>query len=243
MEYWTLQEEKVLKKEYNNGASYRQISEFILRECDKVRTIDSIDKHVRKLGLLRRYQKLTKDRKVGHLDIESSQLNASFGFIISWAIKLDGKDEIISDRLTEADFRVKDKLDTDKRVVLSLVDALSKFDVITTYYGEYFDIPFIRSRCLKHGKQFLGYGSLHHVDVWKIARKNMKLHSHRLEAVADHMGVNSKTKLQPSTWARATMGDMKAIKEVYIHNREDVITLEKVYHLLEPYWAGTKKSV
>lgn len=240
---WSNQEINYLKREYPKGASYRQLSQMILEKFGTDRSINAVDKQVRNLNLRRKYESVTENKRVGHLDIESSQLNASFGFIISWAIKEDGKTTIISDRLTEKDFDVKDKLDTDKRVVMSLVDALSKFDVITTYYGEYFDIPFIRSRCLKHGQKFLEYGSINHVDVWKIAKRNLKLHSHRLEAVAEHMSVNSKTKLRPSTWARATMGDMKAINEVYVHNREDVITLEKVFHLLKPYWVGGKHSI
>lgn len=234
---------KILEKEYPKGTSYRRLSEIIFQECGTERTINAIDKQVRNKNLLRNYQKLTHGKKVGHLDIETSQLNASFGFIISWAIKVDGTNKIISDRLTEEDFRVTDKLNTDRRVVFSLTDALKEFDIVTTYFGDYFDIPFIRSRCLKHGRQFLEYGSLHHIDVWKLAKRNMKLHSHRLEAVAEHLGVNSKTKLKPATWARGTMGDMSSIKEIYVHNREDVITLEKVYHLLKPYWAGTRRSI
>lgn len=240
---WSNQEISFLKREYPKGATYRQLSEMILEKFAVERSINAVDKQIRSLNLKRKHELVTENKKVGHLDIESSQLNASFGFIISWAIKVDGKNQIISDRLTEDDFMVKDKLDTDKRVVMSLVKALSEFDVITTYYGEYFDIPFIRSRCLKHGQKFLEHGSINHIDVWKIAKRNLKLHSHRLEAVADHMGVNSKTKLQPSTWARATMGDTRAIHEVYVHNREDVITLEKVYHLLRPYSAGGKYSI
>lgn len=52
-----------------------------------------------------------------------------------------------------------------------------------------------------------------------------------------------KTKLEPDTWSRGTMGDLKAIDEIYRHNRMDVITLEKVYHILKPYSSGARRSI
>lgn len=234
---WARDEIRILEREYKSGKSYRQISELLPR-----RTYNAIDKQVRNLGLLRKYEALTDKKRVGHLDIEASQLNASFGFIISWAIKDDGG-KIIGDKLTLADFKRANKLETDKRVVQSLVKAMEEYDIITHFFGDYFDVPFVRSRCLKHGLSFPEYGSINTIDVWKWAKRNMKLHSHRLEAVAGHLGVNSKTKLDPNTWSRGTMGDMKAIDEIYHHNRQDVITLEKVYHILKPYSSGARRSI
>ena len=239
---WSDFEKKLLTREYRKGLSYRRISE-ILEANGTPRTLNSIDKQVRNLNLKRKHEALTDGLRVGHLDIESSQLNASFGFIVSWAIKEDGSDKIIGDYLRPSDFKQKDELETDKRVVMSLTNELKKFDAVTTFFGTYFDIPFIRSRCMAHGQTFLGYGELIHIDVCKIVKRTMKLHSHRLEAVAGHLDVNSKTKLEPKTWARAVMGNTEAIAEVYHHNREDVITLEKVYNLIKPYWAGTRTSI
>lgn len=195
------------------------------------------------MNLLRKHEVILEGKKVGHLDIESSQLNASFGMILSWAIKVDGKNKIIGDRLSAKDFTQPDKLDTDRRVVKSLVATMKEFDVIVHFFGDNFDVPFIRSRCLKYGLNFPEYGSINTIDVWRWVKRNMKLHSSRLEAVAEHLGVNSKTKLRPQTWIRATMGDQVALAEVYEHNRQDVITLEKVFHILKPYSSGARRSI
>lgn len=237
MHNWSREQESILQKNFLKGASFRQLSELTGH------TPQAVHNKVFALGLKRKYELLTDGKRLGHLDIESSQLNASFGFIVSYCIKSDGEDVIVGDKLSARDFRQKDKLSTDKRVVESLVKNLENYDVVTTFFGSYFDIPFIRSRALKHGLDFLGYGSLAHVDVWKWAKRNLKLHSHRLEAVAGHFGVSSKTKLEPSTWSRGTMGDLEAIDEIYEHNRQDVVTLEKVYHILKPYSAGTRSSL
>jgi uncharacterized protein YprB with RNaseH-like and TPR domain len=96
---------------------------------------------------------------------------------------------------------------------------------------------------MKHGLSFPEYGSIFTIDCWKWSKRNMKLHSHRLEAVAQHLGVNSKTKLEPDTWSRGTMGDLKAIDRIFEHNKQDVITLEKVYHVLKPYSSGARRSI
>ena len=207
------------------------------------RTYNAIERQVRVQGLMRKHEKLVENKRVGHLDIEASQLNASFGFIISWCIKEDGKNKITGDKLTAADFRQVDKLQTDKRVVQSLAKEMENYDIITHFFGDYFDVPFVRSRCLKHGIPFPEYGSIATIDCWKWAKRNLKLHSHRLEAVAGHFGVNSKTKLDPNTWSRGTMGDLKAIDEIYYHNKQDVITLEKVYHILKPYSSGARRAI
>lgn len=237
-QHWKQSEVNILTREYQKGASYKTLLKLL-----EGRTYNAIDKQVRNLNLLRKHEKLVENKKVGHLDIEASQLNASFGFIISWAIKEDGKDNIIGDRLTKKDFAQKDKLQTDKRIVQSLVEAMEDFDIITHFFGDYFDIPFVRSRCLKHGLYFPDYGSIATIDCWKWSKRNMKLHSHRLDAVAGHLGANSKTKLEPDTWSRGTMGDLKAIEEIWEHNRQDVITLEKVYHRLKPYSNGSRRSI
>lgn len=235
--FWTEEKLRALNRDYLKGLSYRQLA---LNFQTDVRAINHAVDYYK---LSRKYELRTKDKVFGHLDIESSQLNASFGMIISWAIKVDGENKILGDKLEAEDFRKPDKLKTDQRVVTSLSDTLAQFDVLSHFFGDRFDIPFIRSRALRHKVPFPLFGSMDSIDVWIWCKRNLKLHSHRLEAVADFLGVNSKTKLEPDTWIRGTMGDESAIREIWKHNREDVITLEKVYHILKPYSSGARRSI
>ena len=233
---WTEDQIKTLCRVYKSGMSYRNMAEATGKSEKQVN-----DKAFR-LGLRRKWQTLEEYGSLGHLDIEATQLTANFGFMLSWAIKVD-KGIILSDKLNEEDYSQKNKINADKRIVTSLSNALSDFDVITHFFGDYFDIPFIRSRCLKHNVPFPEYGSLYTIDVWRWAKRNLKLHSNRLESVSQYFGVNSKTKLDPDIWVRATMGDTEALEEIAYHNEQDVITLEKVYHKLKPYSSGAKRSI
>ena len=59
---------------------------------------------------------------IGHLDIESSNLKANAGQILSWAIKIDGKDEIRSSLITTKE--IQDYKTFDKRVCQEWIDAI-----------------------------------------------------------------------------------------------------------------------
>ena len=95
--------------------------------------------------------------KIACLDIETSNLQANFGIILSWVIKTVGgsysKDVI----------KQGDKLDC--QIVKSCVNALCKFNRVVGHYSTYFDIPFLRTRALYWGIDFPEYGSIYHTDV------------------------------------------------------------------------------
>jgi len=235
--YWTQKEITNLSRAYKSGASFRQLMQLL-----PSRTYDGIANKIKTLALERKYEALVKDKRLGHFDIETSQLNASFGFMISWAMKDDGK-KIISDSLTRKDFQDAGFDDPDKRIVGSMVETLNEFDIITFHFGEYFDAPFARSRAIYYNLPFPEYGSLAKIDTWKWAKRNLKLHSNRLDAIAEYLGVNSKTHLNPAIWRRASRGDIDAVQYILKHNKMDVVTLEKVYHKLKAYSAGTRSSI
>jgi len=93
------------------------------------------------------------EEKVGFLDIETSNLDANFGIILTWCIKIkDGN--IISNMLNNNDFKQNGSSNMfriDKRIVRDLIDEILKLDRLVTHYGRKFDIPFIRTRALIDG--------------------------------------------------------------------------------------------
>lgn len=172
----------------------------------------------------------------GFLDVESSQLTGSFGHIISWAVKERGG-KIFSDVLRH------NSLNDEKRLLRGLLRTLRKFDKVITWYGAKFDIPMIRTRCLYHGLEFPEYAQLYHTDAYYLARFKLKMHSNRLAAVAEFLGIGGKTRVDPAYWVAASFGDRKARSYILAHNREDVKVLEAVYAVLEPHSAGRNTSV
>ena len=173
-----------------------------------------------------------------YLDIETSQLNASFGHMYSWALKPRGRAVVYSAIVR------KRSLEEEKRIIKELLSKFTDYDEVVTYYGKRFDIPFLRTRALFHGLDFPEYMELYHLDLWFVARARMKLHSNRLDTVAKFLQVpDSKTPLDFNVWVKASFGDKKALQYILTHNIQDVKVLEQVHLKLEPYFKGTRSSI
>ncbi len=184
-------------------------------------------------------------QQIGYLDIETSGLQADFAFVFSWVIKYKSQNKFEKYVLQKSDY--DSGVQRDKEAIRKLIMALHNFDIIVTYYGKdrQFDVPFLRSRTLYYGFQFLPYGSMIHIDLYQVAKGKLRIHSNRLESVADLLDIRmKKTKIETGIWNRASMGyDVKALKYIEEHNMKDAIILEEVHELLEPYFPMRKTSI
>jgi len=182
--------------------------------------------------------------KVGFLDIETSNLDANFGIILTYCIKVGGKKTILTGQVNGKDIAKYPSDKTDTRVVQSLVTDMLKFDRIVTHYGSRFDIPFIRTRALYDGVDFPQFGSIRQDDTWIMARHKLKLNSNRLETIARTiLGSSDKTHLEFKYWIAATRGDEKAIAYILQHNKFDVTDLEKIWLKLRGFSRFTCTSI
>lgn len=173
----------------------------------------------------------------GYLDIEAAGLKANFDVMYAWSIKPRGSDVIRSGLITPY------SLAGEKRLVRDLIAALDEYDRVITYNGANYDIPFIRSRALRHGLRFPEYMQLYHHDLYFVARGRLSAHSKRLSVVAGLLGVPGKVDLDPRDWELAQFGDRAALRRILKHNRQDVRVLEYVHEKLEPYYQGTNRSI
>ena len=178
--------------------------------------------------------------KLGFLDIETSNLHATFGIMLAFSIKERGTDKIYSRVITAGELRTC----LDKQVVAQCVKDMQLFDKVVTFYGTKFDIPFIRTRALALGLEFPEFGQLYHKDMYYVARNKLRLHSNRLDAVCHALfGETTKTRIEPGYWIKALMGDKVALQYILEHNRQDVIELERVYDALINFNGVTNTSV
>lgn len=198
---------------------------------------------IRKAELLR----LKVDRKVrdglkadriGILDIECSGLKANFGVVYSWYIKELGTDNY--------DFAVITRKELmngtlDKRIIQELVEKIQKYTLIVTYFGSRFDVPFLRTRALMNGIEFIPYGEILHKDMYYIARRVLRLHSNRLECVCDALGIPGKTKIDNKYWILANTGNKEALEYIRQHNLGDVNILEEVYLRLAEFTSTSRR--
>jgi len=129
----------------------------------------------------------------------------------------------------------------DKRIIIHLIHTLSQFKRVYTFYGTKFDIAFARTRALYHGLAFVPYGLVEHKDLYYLVKRILKIHSNRLESVADLLGIKGKTHLDPRVWVQANSGNVDAIGYILDHNKKDVLLLEEVHKKLQEYEARTRR--
>ena len=184
--------------------------------------------------------------RVGFLDIEASNLRATFGIIYTYCIKeLDGP--IISRSIS------LDDLYTgvfDKNLLKQFIEDAKQFDRFVLHYGENgrFDIPFMRTRAVKWGLDFPKYKSMYVSDTYPILKNQFKLHSNRLETACTFFDIPSKQhKLNPDVWLDMITGNKKRMKKaldyIQTHNEEDVISTEKLWKKISGYVNLGKKSI
>lgn len=182
------------------------------------------------------------DERVGFLDIETSNLDADFGYVFSWGIK-DRGGEISGRVLTPHEIKSHK---FDKKLIAELCTEIKKYHRIVAHWGldRRFDLPFLRTRAVFHGLDFPLYKDIYVEDTWYIAKNKLKLHSNRLEAICDFFGIPSKDhKMKPRIWQKALSGDKDSLEYIWTHNVEDVISLEAVWELLHQFTPRGKRSI
>jgi len=181
-----------------------------------------------------------KTELIGHLDIEASNLDADFGIVLCYCIKEDGG-KTIERRITPEE--LKDGT-LDRNVVKQCVEDMRKFDRLTFHYGDRFNIPFLRTRAIFHGLDFPLYKEIKGTDTCSILWKKFKLHSNRLESACNFFGIPTKAHpIKQDIWITALGGNKKSLDYILTHCREDVSSLEALYHKISDHNITLNKSI
>lgn len=183
------------------------------------------------------YSKEQPDReRTAIIDIETSNLKADYGIILTWCIKPLGSDKIAFDQISVDDIKKGRNGDEDRRVTGSLISEMSNYDKLIGYYSKRFDLPFIRTRALNMEVDFPFFGTIKHVDVYDIIRNRFNLSRKTQEnACRNLLGETEKNHVDGKLWRDAARGDKKALGYVLEHNKRDVRDLEKLYLKVRDY--------
>ncbi len=192
-----------------------------------------------KKGLIKR-DDWWHDKKIAYLDIEASDLNANWGMMLTWCVKYRNDKNIRKGVITKKEiFDCK----FDKRIIKELMEELKNVDIVVTYYGTGFDLPFLRTRAIYYDIDFPAFGSIYHWDLYYKVRSKLKTHRKSLEVVTKFFGIEGKTHLEPEMLFKAQYGDKKAMKELVHHNEEDVNILETLHNKLWRHAKWIRKSI
>ena len=207
-----------------------------LKNSGSERSFTEVRDKLISLGLKKSGYATGYELRLGYLDIETTGLVANVDIMLSWCIKERDKNRVRGDfsRRHEV-FERK----YDQRICKSLCDAMKDFDLIFTFYGTQFDVPFTRTRCIDWGLDYPLYRQVSHKDIYYVAKKALKLHRKSLDALCQFLGIEGKTHFDPRLWRDARYGHPASIASIYSHNRQDVIILEKAHKELEKYVPST----
>lgn len=185
-----------------------------------------------------------KKPKVGYIDIETSNLDANYGIIITYCILDKDTNELIARKINPDDIR---KGISDKNLCQLLIKDLLKFDVIKGYYSTRFDIPFMRSRCLKWKLPFPVYKTIQHKDIYYMVKRLLKLNRNSLDIATNFLGIKGKNHVSGDKWQEALFCDgekqEKALQYILEHNIKDVKITKRLDKRLEQYDKGLTKSI
>lgn len=173
-----------------------------------------------------------KQPKILFIDIEASNLSASMGYIL--AIGYKWAHEKKTHVMSLADYPGSKTTD-DRNLLKAFAPVFREADIVVHHFGDYYDIPFIQTRRVIHGMKFLP--KVQTVDTWRIAKKRLKFHSNRLDAILKALGCPyQKTALDGNMWIDASAGDRKALKYIVHHCKMDILVLEWVYNRIKAVW-------
>ena len=237
---WT-DEEIVILHQYEKTAKSAFTLYQEVRKAGYNRTYKAVTRKIESLGFRKPKRYATgHEVSIGYLDIESTGFSANIDVMLSWCLKGRGIKDVAGACITREELMSDDQ---DARIVEQLVDEMNKYDVVVTYYGTRFDIPFIRTRALYHGTYFPMYRQKSHKDLYYVVRSKLKLHRSSLMAATEFFGIAGKTRIRPEFWQKARWGDEQSLEYIYKHNVADVVILEKLHRRLEEYAAPTVNPI
>ena len=164
------------------------------------------------------------------LDLESSSLEADAGIIIGAGL--------LTEKGRTAEYFEARKTNQEKTLLNNLIERLAKQDVIVTWAGNGFDIPYLTTRLLKHGIDPEIFLSKTCLDLNEIVKRNLRLTFTYLDHVCEFFNIERKNPLMgldvPFLYVRAMEGDVSALKKIKQHCLDDLRVTREVFLKLKP---------
>ncbi len=167
------------------------------------------------------------------LDIETTSLAADAGIMVgAGLLPENGPGEYLTVKSTGEE----------KGVLSKLVSRLAGYDVIVTWNGRSFDLPFLTTRLLSHGLDPRPLLGKRHVDLGEVVKGRLRLTFNYLEHVCDFLGIEKKRGPMgmdvPHLYLKAQEGDVRALRIIREHCLDDLEATRKVFARLKPLLEG-----
>jgi predicted RNA-binding Zn-ribbon protein involved in translation (DUF1610 family) len=153
---------------------------------------------------------------------------AANGYVLCWAAKWLGKDEVMFKRLRKGQ---------EKSLLAPIKDLLGEARAVVHYNGKKFDIPTLNKEFLTHGMN--PPSPYKQIDLLQTMWATFRFPSNKLDYVSQTLKIGEKVRHKGSQLWLDCMADKKeawALMEEY--NKQDVVLLERLYQKLLPWIKG-----
>lgn len=177
--------------------------------------------------------------RVTCFDIEATDLGANFGRLLCCSFVDLGSDQVETFRRDRVPWKGR-KITDDARLAVAIRDRLEASDIVVSWNGILYDVPFINARLVAAGERPVRLtkdNGVQHLDLMYYAGgQAMRLQGRSLERVSKFLHADhSKTPLTPEVWAEASAGDPESFESVVEHCEADVLVLRDVFPHLAPF--------
>lgn len=156
-------------------------------------------------------------------------------YVLSWAAKwlYDAPEKVMYE-----DQRKAKDIEDDSKLLKNIWKLLDEADVVITQNGKSFDVKKLNARFISHG--FPPPSSFRHIDTKIIAKRHFAFTSNKLEYMTDKLCTKYK-KLKHAKfsgfelWKQCLAGNLEAWNEMKEYNSYDVLSLEELYLVLQPW--------
>lgn len=153
-------------------------------------------------------------------------------YMLTWAAKWLGTEEVFSDKLTNHELFYTDHHD-DKYIIKSVRDLLDEADIIIAH-NERFDEGWCLQQICKHGLK--PPSPFKRICTLKALKGAFTLPSNSLQSACKYFGVplkmeNSGMKL----WKYCGFGHRPSFDEMEDYNKQDIVALEGLYYKILPF--------
>lgn len=119
----------------------------------------------------------------------------------------------------------------DRSMLVRFAAVANEADELVAHYGDGFDMPWFRTRCLIHGLTPLPAYKTIDTKAW--ASKYFYFNSNKLDYLGQVLGHGKKLETDWKLWEDVMKGSERALAYMIKYNKQDVRLLEKVYKSLK----------
>lgn len=186
--------------------------------------------------------------RIAAVDIETTDLKALMGGVlccsfhpIALSPEYTRKLKPYTLRLDDKKYRNPTDWEDDSLLITAVAREIEKYELIVTWNGKMFDIPFLKAKLAEYGEGPIA--TKWHLDAMWIVRNGMRIGSSKLINVQKFLNLGEqKTEITWKDWRKAGRGVRGSMNVVVEHCEADVKVLAEAYWRLLPFVKNLRRD-